>query len=158
MDELKEIVNNLLKTEYISRRILPQVAHNIIISEFRQVFEKLGFKVIQEQKQNYYKSKKKIKKGRIDIFATKENKSIALEYDTGSYWEIRSIKKLSEVDSDFILQVIGSGSIYNQYYNNVYKRLLRLKDKKGLFASLRLKEIDSIHNLLKFYNLDTEPQ
>ena len=111
-----------------------------------------------EQKQNYYKSKKKIKKGRIDIFATKENKSIALEYDTGSYWEIRSIKKLSEVDSDFILQVIGSGSIYNQYYNNVYKRLLRLKDKKGLFASLRLKEIDSIHNLLKFYNLDTEPQ
>lgn len=85
MDELKEIVNNLLKTEYISRRILPQVAHNTIISEFRQVFEQLGFKVILEQKQNYYKSKKKIKKGRIDIFATKENKSIALEYDTGFY-------------------------------------------------------------------------
>ena len=159
MDELKEIVIKLLKTKYIPRRSLgPVVAHNTIILDFKQILEKLGFEVILEYRQEYRKSKQKTIKGRIDLFATKADKSIALEYDAGTYWEIRNIRKLSEVNSNFILLIIGSGSIYNQYRNNIHKRLLRLKDKKGIVASLRLKETESVQNLIKFYNLDVGPQ
>lgn len=154
IDELK-IVNRLIwKTGYISRRSFPQVAHNLITLRFKNILEEMGFKAILEQRQNYYKSKKKVIKGRVDMLAINENKSIAIEYDAGSYWEIRSIRKLSEIRTDFVVLIIGSGSIYNQYRNNIYKRLLKLKNKKGVIASLRLKEIDSIQNLLKFYNLD----
>ena len=154
IDELK-IVNRLIwKTEHISRRSFPQVAHNLITLRFKNILEEMGFKAILQQSQDYYMSKRKVIKGRVDMLATNESKSIAIEYDAGSYWEIRSIRKLSEARADFVVLIIGTGSIYNQYHNNIHKRLLKLKNKKGVIASLRLKEIDSIQNLLKFYNLD----
>lgn len=167
IDEVKKLVTSLiLRTEYISRRSLPQIAHSKIVLEFKRILEEQGSKVVLEQEQKYSQyfckkycdSRRKIIDGRIDILVTYKNKSIALEYDAGSYWETRSIRKLSETPSSFIVLIMGSGSIYNQYHLNRHKRLLNLKNKKGFIASLRVKEIDSIHNLLNFYKLDSFPR
>lgn len=159
IDEVKKVVTSLiLGTEYISRRSLPQIAHSKIVLEFKRILEEQGSKAVLEQEQKYCDSRRKIIDGRIDILVTYKNKSIALEYDAGSYWETRSIRKLSETPSSFIVLIMGSGSIYNQYHLNRHKRLLKLRNRKGFIASLRLKEIDSIHNLLNFYKLDGFPR
>lgn len=156
MDELKKIITSLiLRTDYKSSHTLPHIAHRKILLKFKSILKNLGFTVQQEKRQIYHKNKGKIIYGCLDLFAKDKNKSIALEYDAGSYWRIGSIRKLRDVDSDFIVLIIGSGSIHNQYHLNQHKRLLMLTAKKGFVASLRWKEIDSIQNLLRFYRLNS---
>ncbi len=111
-----------------------QGLHKCLVGELKKLFADGGYRVYLEYpicfESKVRKSGERIQReGYLDLYAVKNGRKIAIEFDTGVHLKFKSIEKLFQVDADLCIGIVRGNA--NAFEDNI-KRIEAVKKESGL--------------------------
>ena len=116
---IEEIIQEILKLDYVYVRGLGQVSHDRILDKICIILQNHGFLIQKEKHVVQFERGKR--GGYIDVFATRKEITIGIEFDSHKNIKWKSMQKLAILKPDISIFIVGTGKLDELNYDRMQK-------------------------------------